>query len=100
MTLAPQRGHAVLVDLLHEHGLLDADWRRIWLGVPRAAFVPETAWRQTPAGCVPVTGDGRLALLHSDEPVVTRLDDGAPGCPGRLRRRDHTSHGRDRPMAR
>ncbi|WP_175410108.1 methyltransferase domain-containing protein [Streptomyces sp. TRM64462] len=82
MTTAPRGGHAALVDHLDERGLLDTTWRRIWLRVPRETFLPEQVWRQEPARCVPVTGRERLALVHSDEPVVTQLDDGLPDGPG------------------
>ncbi len=82
MTTAPRGGHAALVELLHERGLLDDTWRRIWHNVPRELFIPEHVWRQEPYQCVPVTGPERLALIHSDEPVVTQLDDGLPDGPG------------------
>ncbi|MCH0543174.1 methyltransferase domain-containing protein [Streptomyces sp. MUM 203J] len=82
MTTAPRGGHAALVDHLYERGLLDDTWHRIWLRVPREHFVPERIWRQVPTGCVPVTGRDRLALIHSDEPVVTQIDDGRPDGPG------------------
>ncbi|WP_149181815.1 methyltransferase domain-containing protein [Streptomyces sp. TRM49041] len=82
MTTAPTGGHAALVEQLHERGLLDTAWRRVWLDVPRDRFIPDRVWRQEPTGCVPVTGADRLALVHSDEPVVTQLDDGRPDGPG------------------
>ncbi|OII62926.1 hypothetical protein BJP40_26380 [Streptomyces sp. CC53] len=82
MTTAPGGGHAALVEHLHERGLLDDTWRRIWHAIPRASFIPEQVWRQEHFRCVPVTGPERLALIHSDEPVITQLDDGVADGPG------------------
>ncbi|GAB2953487.1 methyltransferase domain-containing protein [Streptomyces sundarbansensis] len=51
--------------------------------VPRSRFVPADVLRQLPDRCEPVVGaDAWLALVNSDEPVVTQLDDGAEGGPG------------------
>ncbi|MGR8010415.1 methyltransferase domain-containing protein [Streptomyces hypolithicus] len=83
MTTAHQGGHAALVETLYERGLLDETWRAVWHAVPREPFIPQQAWRQGPADCEPLTTDAeRLALIHSDEPVVIQLDDGRPGGPG------------------
>ncbi|MEE1796833.1 methyltransferase domain-containing protein [Streptomyces sp. BE308] len=72
-----------LVQGLADRGLLDRGWRQAWEAVPRMHFIPETAWRQLPDRCEPVSGtDDRLTLVHSDEPVVTQLDDGAEAGPG------------------
>ncbi|GAA2502625.1 hypothetical protein GCM10010393_38850 [Streptomyces gobitricini] len=76
-------GHAVLVESLYERGLLDEPWRAVWHAVPREPFIPRRAWRQDPAACAPLTTEAeRLALIHSDEPVVIQLDDGEPDGPG------------------
>ncbi|MEU4178259.1 methyltransferase domain-containing protein [Streptomyces sp. NPDC026589] len=72
-----------LVRYLADRGLLDARWRRVFEAVPRSRFVPADVWRQLPDRCEPVVGaDAWLALVNSDEPVVTQLDDGAEGGPG------------------
>ncbi|MEU7278606.1 methyltransferase domain-containing protein [Streptomyces sp. NPDC045431] len=83
MTTAPKGGHAALVEDLYERGLLDEDWRAVWHAVPREPFIPQRIWRQGPTECVPITtGADRLALIHSDEPVVIQLDDGHADGPG------------------
>ncbi|WP_338671469.1 methyltransferase domain-containing protein [Streptomyces sp. SCSIO 30461] len=83
MTTAQLGGHAALVQQLHERGLLDDTWRRVWDAVPREPFIPARAWRQDPNGCTPLTSPAdRLALIHADEPVVIQLDDGAEDGPG------------------
>ncbi|MYR93437.1 MULTISPECIES: methyltransferase domain-containing protein [unclassified Streptomyces] len=72
-----------LVQGLADRGLLDARWRRVFEAVPRSRFVPAVVWRQLVDRCVPVVGTEQwLALVNSDEPVVTQLDDGAEGGPG------------------
>ncbi|MFD3737504.1 methyltransferase domain-containing protein [Streptomyces sp. NPDC058629] len=72
-----------LVQALADRGLLDARWRRVFGAVPRSRFVPADVWRQLPDRCEPVVGtDAWLALVNSDEPVVTQLDDGTGGGPG------------------
>ncbi|MFE2291226.1 methyltransferase domain-containing protein [Streptomyces sp. NPDC059452] len=72
-----------LVRGLADRGLLDVRWRRVFEAVPRSRFVPTEVWRQLADRCVPVVGtDAWLTLVNSDEPVVTQLDDGAPGGPG------------------
>ncbi|WP_327379911.1 methyltransferase domain-containing protein [Streptomyces sp. NBC_01212] len=77
------RTYADLVQDLADRGLLDARWRRVFDAVPRSRFVPAEVWRQLPDGCEPVVGtDLWLALVNSDEPVVTQLDDGAGDGPG------------------
>ncbi|MFF9865202.1 methyltransferase [Streptomyces sp. NPDC013953] len=82
MTTTPQGGHAALVESLHERGLLDDTWRGVWHDVPREYFTPRTVWRQGPAECEPVTTEAdRLALIHSDEPVIIQVDDGRPDGP-------------------
>ncbi|MDN3293773.1 methyltransferase [Streptomyces ficellus] len=83
MTTAQVGGHAALVEDLYERGLLDETWRAVWHAVPREPFIPQQAWRQGPTGCEPLTTEAeRLALIHSDEPVVIQLDDGRPDGPG------------------
>ncbi|MGW8981441.1 methyltransferase domain-containing protein [Streptomyces parvus] len=68
---------------LADRGLLTGRWRQVFEAVPRSGFVPAEVWRQLPARCEPVVGaDAWLALVNSDEPVVTQLDDGAEGGPG------------------
>ncbi|MEW9510170.1 methyltransferase domain-containing protein [Streptomyces bacillaris] len=77
------RTYPSLVQDLADRGLLTARWRRVFEAVPRSRFVPERVWRQLPDRCVPVVeADEWLALVNSDEPVVTQLDDGAEGGPG------------------
>ncbi len=77
------RTYPALVQDLADRGLLTARWRRVFEAVPRSRFVPERVWRQLPDRCVPVVeADEWLALVNSDEPVVTQLDDGAEGGPG------------------
>ncbi|MEU3069815.1 methyltransferase domain-containing protein [Streptomyces sp. NPDC006906] len=72
-----------LVRDLADRGLLTGGWRRVFEAVPRSRFVPADVWRQLPDRCEPVVGaDAWLALVNSDEPVVTQLDDGAVGGPG------------------
>lgn len=83
MTTAQAGGHAALVENLYERGLLDETWRAVWHAVPRESFIPRQAWRQTPTACEPLATEAdRLALIHSDEPVVIQLDDGKPDGPG------------------
>ncbi|MFD7609551.1 methyltransferase [Streptomyces sp. NPDC059828] len=83
MTTAQLGGHAAFVRMLHERGLLDDTWRRVWNAVPREPFIPTRAWRQDPDGCTLLTSPAdRLALIHADEPVVIQLDDGAEDGPG------------------
>ncbi|NED02449.1 methyltransferase [Streptomyces sp. SID6648] len=72
-----------LVRDLADRGLLSGRWRQVFEAVPRSRFVPADVWRQLPDRCEPVGGmDAWLALVNSDEPVVTQLDDGAEGGPG------------------
>ncbi|MEU4176936.1 methyltransferase [Streptomyces sp. NPDC026589] len=72
-----------LVQELADRGLLTGRWRRVFEAVPRSRFVPENVWRQLPDRCEAVVGaDAWLALVNSDEPVVTQLDDGGEGGPG------------------
>ncbi|MDX2406529.1 methyltransferase domain-containing protein [Streptomyces microflavus] len=75
--------YPALVQALADRGLLDARWRRVFEAVPRSGFVPAEVWRQLPNRCEPVVGrESWLALVNSDEPVVTQLDDGVEGGPG------------------
>ncbi|MEV7057350.1 methyltransferase domain-containing protein [Streptomyces microflavus] len=72
-----------LVQELADRGLLTGRWRQVFDAVPRSGFVPADVWRQLPDRCEPVVGtDDWLALVNSDESVVTQLDDGAEGGPG------------------
>ncbi|WDG29959.1 methyltransferase domain-containing protein [Streptomyces sp. CA-278952] len=72
-----------LVRGLADRGLLTGRWRRVFEAVPRSRFVPARVWRQLPDRCEPVVGaDAWLALVNSDEPVITQLDDGAEDGPG------------------
>ncbi|WP_097893196.1 methyltransferase domain-containing protein [Streptomyces sp. st170] len=72
-----------LVRDLADRGLLSGRWRQVFEAVPRSRFVPADVWRQLPDRCEPVVGrDAWLALVNSDEPVVTQLDDGVEGGPG------------------
>ncbi|MEU0977707.1 methyltransferase domain-containing protein [Streptomyces griseus] len=84
MSTAPQAAtYPELVRELADRGLLTGRWRRVFEAVPRSRFVPADVWRQLPDRCEPVVGtDAWLALVNSDEPVVTQLDDGAAGGPG------------------
>ncbi|UQA94394.1 methyltransferase domain-containing protein [Streptomyces halobius] len=79
----PQEGHAALVRSLDERGLLTPEWRAVWERTPRQAYLPEQVWRQDPDRCRPVTtAEERGALVSSDKPVVTQVDDGAADGPG------------------
>ncbi|MFI5791710.1 methyltransferase, partial [Streptomyces sp. NPDC051640] len=84
MSAVPQVStYPALVRELADRGLLSAGWRRVFEAVPRSRFVPADVWRQLPDRCEPVAGtDAWPALVNSDEPVVTQLDDGALGGPG------------------
>ncbi|MFJ9980703.1 methyltransferase domain-containing protein [Streptomyces cyaneofuscatus] len=75
--------YPALVQGLADRGLVDARWRRVFEAVPRSRFVPGRVWRQLADRCEPVVGtEAWLALVNSDEPVVTQLDDGLEGGPG------------------
>ncbi|MGW0646784.1 methyltransferase domain-containing protein, partial [Streptomyces badius] len=75
--------HPDLVRDLADRGLLAGRWREVFDAVPRSRFVPAEVWRQLSDRCEPVVGaDAWLALVNSDEPVVTQLDDGVGGGPG------------------
>ncbi|MFJ9113040.1 methyltransferase domain-containing protein [Streptomyces sp. NPDC102283] len=77
------RTYPALVQNLADRGLLDTRWRQAWEAVPRSQFIPPDAWRQLRDRCEPlVTTEDWLALVNSDEPVVTQLDDGAETGPG------------------
>ncbi|MFH8569574.1 methyltransferase domain-containing protein [Streptomyces sp. NPDC017993] len=79
----PQQGHAALVQSLDERGLLAPEWRSVWERTPRHQFIPDRIWRQGPRRCEPITTDAdRRALISSDEPVVTQVDDGQEDGPG------------------
>ncbi|WP_250287391.1 methyltransferase domain-containing protein [Streptomyces atroolivaceus] len=84
MSPAQETGtYPALVQELADRGLLDARWRQVFEAVPRSQFVPPDVWRQLPDRCEPVVGtDEWLALVNSDEPVVTQLDDGLDDGPG------------------
>ena len=78
-----QAGYAALVQSLDGRGLLSPVWRDVWERTPRSRFIPGRIWRQGPQRCEPVTADAdRWRLVHSDEPVVTQVDDGQEGGPG------------------
>ncbi|MFH9239731.1 methyltransferase [Streptomyces anulatus] len=75
--------YPALVQELADRGLLTGRWRRVFEAVPRSRFIPADVWRQLPDRCAPVVGtDAWLALVNSDEPVVTQLDDGVEDGPG------------------
>ncbi|MEV7645337.1 methyltransferase domain-containing protein [Streptomyces rubiginosohelvolus] len=75
--------YSALVQELADRGLLSTRWRQAFGAVPRSRFVPASVWRQLPDRCEPIVGtEAWLALVNSDEPVVTQLDDGAEGGPG------------------
>ncbi|NLU76191.1 methyltransferase domain-containing protein [Streptomyces sp. HNM0575] len=75
-------GQAALVGLLGGRGLLTPEWRKVWEQVPRENFIPPHIWRQGPQRCEPVVRDyDRSALIYSDRPVVTQVDDGRPDGP-------------------
>ncbi|MGW9302337.1 methyltransferase domain-containing protein [Streptomyces cyaneofuscatus] len=75
--------YPALVRELADRGLVDGRWRRVFEAVPRSGFVPAQVWRQLADRCEPVVGTEQwLALVNSDEPVVTQLDDGVEGGPG------------------
>ncbi|MEV0280289.1 methyltransferase domain-containing protein [Streptomyces sp. NPDC050610] len=76
-------GHAALVELLDGRGLLSPAWRAVWEELPRHQFIPRQIWRQGPERCESVTTEGEWwRLVHSDEPVVTQVDDGREDGPG------------------
>ncbi|MEU7045585.1 methyltransferase domain-containing protein [Streptomyces varsoviensis] len=76
-------GYAALVEALDGRGLLSPAWRAVWEELPRHRFIPRRVWRQGPERCEPVTTEGEWwRLVHSDEPVVTQVDDGREGGPG------------------
>ncbi|MFI8992581.1 methyltransferase domain-containing protein [Streptomyces sp. NPDC053542] len=75
-------GQAALVRELAKGGLLSPEWREIWERTPRHRFIPDPAWRQLRRSCELVTGQERMDLIYSDEPVVTQLDNGEEGGPG------------------
>lgn len=82
-TAHPTPTYPVLVQGLADRGLLTARWRRVFEAVPRSGFVPAQVWRQLADRYEPVVGTEQwLALVNSDEPVVTQLDDGLEGGPG------------------
>ncbi|MGW0787503.1 methyltransferase domain-containing protein [Streptomyces sp. NPDC002911] len=75
--------YGALVQDLADRGLLDSRWRQAFEVVPRSQFIPADVWRQLHDRCQLVVGtDEWLALVNSDEPVVTQLHDGAEGGPG------------------
>ncbi|MFH8881238.1 methyltransferase domain-containing protein [Streptomyces californicus] len=77
------RTYAALVQELADGGLIDARWRRVWDAVPRSQFIPRDAWRQLRDRCEPLlAAEDWCALVNSDEPVITQLDDGVEGGPG------------------
>ncbi|MFC8077584.1 methyltransferase [Streptomyces sp. NPDC057307] len=79
----PRHGYAALVAAVAGRGLLDPVWRRVWEALPRHRFIPSRIWRQGPERCEPVAvGDEWWSLVHSDEPVVVQVDDGAENGPG------------------
>jgi protein-L-isoaspartate(D-aspartate) O-methyltransferase len=79
----PQQGHAALVQSLDERGLLSPEWRAVWERTHREAYLPEQVWRQDRDRCRLVTAaEERAALVSSDEPVVTQVDDGDEDGPG------------------
>ncbi|MET9515965.1 methyltransferase domain-containing protein [Streptomyces sp. NPDC002994] len=78
-----QEGHAALVQLLDERGLLPPPWRQVWAKLPRPHFIPQEIWRQGPERCEPVTAyDDWCDLVSSDEPVIIQVDDGREDGPG------------------
>ncbi|MEU4845598.1 methyltransferase domain-containing protein [Streptomyces gilvosporeus] len=85
MTAHPSPAHlgqAALARELTERGLLSPQWREVWEQTPRHRFIPDPAWKQLRRGCELLTGQERMDLIYSDEPVVTQLDNGEPGGPG------------------
>ncbi|MFD3645998.1 methyltransferase domain-containing protein [Streptomyces cyaneofuscatus] len=79
-TAQPTPTYPALVQGLADRGLVDGRWRRVFEAVPRSRFVPAQVWRQLADRCEPVVGTEQwLALVNSDEPVVTQLDDGVEG---------------------
>lgn len=76
-------GHAALVRLLGGRGFLTPEWRKVWEQVPRGQFIPPKIWRQGPECCESVrSATERRALIYSDQPVVTQIDDERDGGPG------------------
>ncbi|MEU5547723.1 methyltransferase [Streptomyces sioyaensis] len=75
-------GQVALAREFAERGLLSPHWREVWEHTSRHRFIPDPAWRQLRRGCELVTGQERMDLIYSDEPVVTQLDKGEQGGPG------------------
>lgn len=71
---------------LVDSGDLSPAWRDTFVSVPRDVFIPDTVWRETADGLVPVRRAddpaGWLDLAYADAFVVTQVDDGRPAGPG------------------
>ncbi|GAB2908447.1 methyltransferase domain-containing protein [Streptomyces mayteni] len=73
-----------LTAALAERGAFREPWlREVFDRVPRHAFVPETVWRWTENGWVPLQRGQNPALwaelvYHPTEPLITQVDDGDP----------------------
>jgi len=77
-----------LVEGLAAEGVLRAEWRAVFLAVPRHLFVPDLVWRSGEGGrsAEPVLRsdqpDAWLKLVYQDQPVITQINDGpAPAAP-------------------
>jgi len=87
MAQAQQR----LVTQLIENGALSPEWRPAFEAVHRAAFIPETVWIEGGGGLLmPLRRTENPArwreLAHSDDAVITQVDDGHPAPDGTGRR--------------
>jgi len=79
---------AHLVDALCASGAVGTDWQDAFRAVPRQLFVPDAVWIGERSPLQPVVRQddpaGWLELAHSDDVLVTQVDDGATaaGQPG------------------
>lgn len=75
-----------LTEELTESGELAPAWRDAFISVRRDAFIPDTVWRETADGLVPLRReddpDAWLDLAYADAWVITQVDDGRPCGPG------------------
>ncbi len=94
----PAELSARLIKALSESGDLTAEWRPAFEAVPRHRFIPDTVWTQQGKRLVPldrVDDESRwLERCYANDPVITQVDDGVPGEPGRVGRQITSSASR------